>query len=174
MSISVEIAAHAHMALPRTVATYAQLAALTLDTAEYATGDVLADTQEMANAVPANGGSAWIESVVVIDKDDQGAALDLVFMKTNVSLGTENAAVSISDADAAQILGIVSVAANDFVDLGGVRVATLTKGSHPKLNVLIEAASDSRSVFVGAIARDTATYTASGIVLNIGVTSLLP
>jgi hypothetical protein len=29
MSISVEIAAHAHMALPRTVATYAQLAALT-------------------------------------------------------------------------------------------------------------------------------------------------
>jgi hypothetical protein len=40
--------------------------------------------------------------------------------------------------------------------------------------VLIEAASDSRSVFVGAIARDTATYTASGIVLNIGVTSLLP
>ncbi len=44
---------------------------LSLDTSTYASGDVLADMQEIANAVRANGGSVVIQSLTVIDKDDR-------------------------------------------------------------------------------------------------------
>lgn len=137
---------------------------LSLDTSIYASGDVLADTQEIASCVPTVGGRAVVQSVVLNDKDDQGQALDLVFLKTNVSIGTENAAVSISDTNADQILGIVSVASGDWVDLGGCRVATKAN-----IGLVAEAGPGSTSVFIAAISRGTGTYTASGITLSVGI-----
>jgi hypothetical protein len=137
---------------------------LSLDTAAYASGDVLAATQELATAVPSNGGHALLHSVVVTDKDDQGQAMDIVFMRTNVSLGTENAAVSIADNDADEILGIVPVSAADFVDLGGVRVATI-----PGIGLTLEAGASSTSIYVGAISRGAGTYTASGVTVRVGL-----
>jgi hypothetical protein len=137
---------------------------LSLDTAAYATGDVLAATQELASAVPSNGGHALLHSIVVTDKDDQGQAMDIVFMRTNVSLGTENAAVSIADNDADEILGIVPVAAADFIDLGGVRVATI-----PGIGLTLEAGASSTSIYVGAISRGAGTYTASGVTVRVGL-----
>ncbi len=137
---------------------------LSLDTSIYASGDVLADTQELTNVMRIPGGTAQLESIRVNDKDDQGVAFDIVFLKSNVSLGTENATVSITDANADEILGIVPVAAADFIDLGGCRVATLSTS-----NIMLKSASTSTSIFVGAISRGTGTYTASGITLKIGI-----
>ena len=140
---------------------------LSLNTAQYASGNVLADTQELTGVMRANGKTARLESLKITDKDDQGQALDVVFFKTNVSLGTENAAVSISDADAVEILGIVQVSAADFIDLGGVRVATV-----PISPFLLKAAANSTSIYVGAISRGTGTYTASGLSMKIGIVRL--
>jgi hypothetical protein len=137
---------------------------LTLDTNAYASGDVLAATQEVVSAVPSNGGHALLHSLVVNDKDDQGMAMDLVFLRTNVSIGTENAAVSIADADAGEILGIVSIAAADFLDLGGCRVATV-----PSIGLVLEADAASSSIFIAAISRGTGTYSASGATVKIGL-----
>lgn len=136
---------------------------LSLDTNIYASGDVLADTQEIANCMRSLGGRAIVKSIVVNDKDDQGQALDIVFLKTNVSLGTENAAVSISDTNADQMLGFISIGTDDFIDIGGCRVAT-----RRALDLIVESAAGSSSLFVGAISRGTGTYTASGITLLIG------
>lgn len=136
---------------------------LSLDTSAYAVGDVLAATQEIVNAVPSTGGATALHSLLVLDKDDLGLGLDLVFLDANVSIGTENAAVSITDADAARILGVVPVAAGDFVDLGGCRVATL-KG----IGLALRADIASRSIYVAAISRGTGTYTAAGISLRLG------
>ena len=135
-----------------------------LDTSAYADGDVLADMQEVTSAVLLSAGQCRIESVIVLDKDDQGEALDIVFMNASGSLGTENAAVSISDADADQIVGIVEVAAADYVDLVNSQLAT------KETNIIAEAAAT--SLYVGAISRGTGTYTASGITLKIGVIQL--
>lgn len=130
-----------------------------LDTSgAYSAGDVLADTQELASAVRVNAGTALLQSVVLFDEDDQGQALDLVFFDANVSLGTENGAVSITDANARNILGIVSIASGDWKDLGGVRVATKSA-----VGLLVKGATGSTSIYVGAVSQGTGTYTASGI-----------
>lgn len=137
---------------------------LSLDTDAYASGDVLAATQELASAVRVPAGTGVIQSIRLNDKDDNGGALELVFLQSNVSLGTENSAVSISDANADQILGIVEVTAADYIDVGGAQIATKTN-----VGLAIEAASGATSLYIGAISRDTQTYTASGITLLIGI-----
>jgi len=139
---------------------------LSTDTAICASGDVLADTQVVSNAVLMNGGHALLHSITVLDKDDQGQAMDLVFLRSNVSIGTENAAVSVTDTNAAEILGIVPVAASEFYDLGGCRIATLTG-----VGLVLETASDSTSLYIAAISKGTGTYTASGLIVKLGFAS---
>lgn len=137
---------------------------LTLDTAIYANGDLLADTQVITDAVSANGGATNLISVGVLDEDDQGTAIALIFLATNVSLGTENAAPSITDANARQVLGKVDIAAADFTDLGGCRFAAKSA-----VNMLLKADAASRNLYVAAVvASGTPTYTVNGLRLKLG------
>ena len=135
---------------------------LVLSTDQYASGDVLVVPQEIAGAMRVNGGTGVIQSIEVLDKDDQGGILDLVFFSESASLGTINAAVSISDTDAALKLGTVEIVAADYVDFINSQSVTI-----PNVGIGLKAAADSRSLWIGAISRDTKTYTASGIVLRI-------
>lgn len=138
---------------------------LSLDTGAYANGDLLADTQAVANAVRVNDGTGILHSVMIVDEDDQGAAFDLYFLSANNTLGSENSAPSISDANARDILCRVSVATADYSDLGGVKVANLHS-----LNRIIKGASGSTSIYVAAVnGSGTPTYTASGVKLRIGI-----
>jgi hypothetical protein len=133
-----------------------------LDTAAYTAGDVLFNTTEIPNVLRNVGGAAALVGVVLIDQDDQTAAqIDLVFFSANVSLGTINGAPSISDANSAKVLGIVSVPSTAFVDLGGAKVATVNNFIQP---VMADAGA---SIFVAGIARGTPTQTVSGIKLNL-------
>ena len=136
---------------------------LTLDTSIYQSGDVMSDTAEVTAAMRVTNGTGILQSIVVFDEDDQGTAFDLVFMSANRSLGTKNSAPDITDANARDILGIVSIASGDFIDLGGVRVATKANIGLP-----VKAATDTDDVFVGTITRGTPTYTASGVRLRLG------
>lgn len=138
---------------------------LSLDTSIYADGDVLAATQVVSNAVRLDDEVGLLQTVVVVDEDDQGIALDLVFLSANTSIGTENAAVSIADAGARDVCGIVAVAAADFKDLGGVRVATINT-----INLPVKPATGTNDIYVAAISRGAGTYTASGIRLRLGIT----
>lgn len=158
------------------VYTSTQLSDVTLsaDTAAYASGDVIAESQ-IADAVTwAADQQGVLQSVVVVDKDDQKAAMTLVFYSANVSTGTENAAPSISDANAVNVLGFIDVAAgafnaltspNGYLDLGGVSVAK------PQFQpFVLKPVSGDDSVYVAAInGSGTPTYTASGLVLRLGV-----
>ena len=128
----------------------------------YADGDVLAATQEIATAMRVNAGTGIIQSVIILDKDDQGENLDVVFLKTNVSLGTENAVVSITDGDADEIQGVVEV--SSYVDLTNSQIATKTN-----LGIGVQADSGATSLFIGLISRGTGTYTASGVTAKITI-----
>lgn len=139
---------------------------LSLDTGAYADGDVLADTQEVADALRLEGGSGVIQSVTILDRDDNGTAIDIVFLSKDVSLGTENGAISISDADAINILGIVQVFAGDYVDLANSQFVTKTNLSIVAKN---SEGLSTKSIYVGVISRATSTYTAAGITLRIGI-----
>lgn len=134
-----------------------------IDTAIYAAGDVLFDTTIIAGVVPVPGGAMELRSIEILDEDDQGIALDLVFFDSQVSLGTINAAPSMTDANGRSALGCVSFATADYIDLGGCRVAT-------KLNLgLVLQAAAGNDLFVAAITRGgTPTYTASGLKFKFG------
>jgi hypothetical protein len=139
---------------------------LSLDTNAYATGDVLADTQEADDtAFHMLDTSIIVQSVFILDKDAQAAALDILFLNSLVTIGTENAAVSVSDANALRICGAINVVAGDYISLGSGSSYAL-----PQFNpFIISAASPGdKSLYVAAIARDTATYAADGLVLRIG------
>ncbi len=138
---------------------------LTLDTSIYADGDVLADTQVVSNALRVVNGTALLESLVVLDEDDLGVGFDLLFFDANVSLGTENAVPSITDANMRSFLGRITISAGDYTDWGGVRTATMRS-----IGLLLKAATDTRDVYLAAVTRGgTPTYTASGIRLRLGV-----
>ena len=138
---------------------------LTLDTNQYAGNDVLADTQEVADVFPQNTVGTW-QSLTVLDKDDQGVAIDVILLKTEVSIGTENSAVSITDANADEILCSINVATGDYVDMIGCQFANKAKIGH-----VVTTDTTSNSLWVAAVTRGgTPTYTASGITIKLGFT----
>lgn len=138
---------------------------LTLDTSIYASGDVLADTQPIAAAMRVNGGTGVLQSITVIDQDDQKAQIKLQLMSTSVSLGTENALPSITDTDALQLLGApIVIETTDYTDLGGVSVA-----GKDGIGRVVKAAAGSTSLFIAVVnGSGTPTYTAAGIKLRLG------
>jgi len=135
---------------------------LTLDTSVYASGDVLAATQIVTACMRINGGKGIWQSLVLLDWDDQAGALDVLLLRTNVSIGTENAAVSVTDTNADEILGIVEIVAGDYVDLVGSQIVV-----RENIGMVVDAATTD-DLYVAVISRDTKTYTASGITLKLG------
>jgi hypothetical protein len=137
----------------------------TLDTSAYASGDVLFVATTTGNLLRVNDGTGLLKSVQVIDKGDQGAAFDLYFFSSNVTTGAFNGAPSISDADTASFLGMVSIATGDYKDLGGARVA-----SKNAIDIVLKAASGAKNVYIAAVnGSGTPTYAASDLVFRLGV-----
>lgn len=136
---------------------------LSLDTNAYADGDLLADVQEILNVMRYPGGTAILQSVRVLDKDDQGAAFDIYITDVSTTWGTENAAVGPSDAVADSILGSVSVTASDYTDLANSQEATIRNIGLP-----VKAAAESTSLYVACVSRGAPTYTASGVTIIFG------
>lgn len=137
----------------------------TMDTVAYASGDNLFMSTTCTNAFRISDGLAILDSVTLIDKDDQGVAFDLYFWDANVNMGTINTAPGISDADAANCLAIVPIATADWKDLGGVRVANIKN-----IWATIKAATGTRNMFMSAInGSGTPTFTASGLVIRLGI-----
>lgn len=136
---------------------YVDVTLSSLETSALADGDVMCSTTEVTGAFSANDGTGVIQSIQVLDEDDEGAPFDLVFLSANQSLGTANSAPSISDANARDILGRVRVNSSDFIDIGGCRIATLTG-----VGLGVKAGSGVDDMWVSAVCRAAAgvTYTA--------------
>jgi hypothetical protein len=97
---------------------------LVIDTAAYGTGEVLSDRVEIVLSPALPGGlpvRGEIIGLTLLDKDDEGAQLDLVVLDANVSLGTINSAPNISDTDAQAVVAVIPV--TSYSDLGGCKVA---------------------------------------------------
>lgn len=134
-----------------------------------ADGDVAANPAELAIAskVPAEGVlRGEITSLLLLDKDADGVALDLFLLDTgSINLGTLNAAPDLSDANAEKVFGVVPVAAADYKALGSA-----SKVARPALGQAIPFSTASGSIFIGAVARGAVTYTAAtDLRLRVGV-----
>ena len=135
----------------------------TLSTDVYASGDTLFETQEIAGAVRVNGDTCILQSIHVIDIDDQGIEMDLLFFNANTSLGTENAAPDIDDTEVLTTLGKVNIVAGDYIDLGANRIATVTG-----IGLVLEAGAATTSLYVAGITRGTPTHSATGLTIKFG------
>lgn len=133
-----------------------------LDTSAYVSGDVLF-VPIAFNGARVAGGRSYLQSLTVVDSDDQGFAMELYFFSATVTFGTINAAPSISDADALNFLGMVSVSTGDFIDLGGVRVATIRN-----IGLMMVPNVASTNLYIAGITRGTPTHTASGLQFGAG------
>lgn len=92
-----------------------------VDTAAYAAGDVLFDSTAVTISSNATAGARGsILTASIIDRDDESSqTVTLYFLRSNVSLGTINAAPSITDDNAAEIIGSCTVTTG--TDLGGCK-----------------------------------------------------
>jgi hypothetical protein len=92
---------------------------MTATTTILAAADIIATTQQLDAAFRIADGTGVLQSVTVFDYDDNTAFDFLVYIhSTTVSMGTENAGITIADADAsAGIIGVISFANTDAKDL---------------------------------------------------------
>lgn len=139
--------------------------ALSTDTSAYASGDLIADTQQLDAFFNKADGLGVVNSITIIDQDAQGVALYVMFHSTSTSMGTENSAPNISDANLASgLLGIVAVATTDYVTVSGAKVATIKNIGLP-----VKAASGTDDLYVSVLnGTGTPTFTATGLNLTIG------
>lgn len=134
------------------------------DTSAVADGDIITDTVEIPGAVEGVGSGSLLTDLVLVDQSDNTAiAIDIFLMRSNTSLGTKNAAPSISDTNALEIIGRVRVADTDWIDIGGAKIATLAN-----LGITLVAGTGS-SIYASVVARGAATYAASAIRALFGV-----
>ena len=120
---------------------------------------------ELANFMSEKGGTAIIQSIIILDDDDNGQPLDIVFMDTTGLLDASDDATVIDAADGAipdAILGVITI--SNYFD--GVLWQV---GQKDNIGLSIKSASTTRSVYISAINRGaTSTWTAAGLRLKIG------
>lgn len=130
---------------------------LVVNTAQYADADLLSDKVEVEGVFNPNHHTALIQSLHILDDGDQGAALDILFFTASATLGTINAALNASDGVLSKLVGVVEVAAGDYVDLINAQYAI------PQFNPFVIRADDSdkteQSLWIAAVSRGTPTYT---------------
>lgn len=135
--------------------------------AEAADDDVIIATEEISNFYTNDARKAIIQSIVVIDEDDNGAAIELVFLNASGSVGNENAAYAPADAVLRTIVGTVLVESGDYSDAANGQTATKTS-----IGLMVKAGSTtSNSIYVAAVNRSGSakTYTAAGLRFKIGI-----
>jgi hypothetical protein len=126
--------------------------------------DLLADAQIVAACTRANDVESLLQSMVVIDEDDNGAVLKVFFLSASTTLGTEGDALAPADSVVRELLGVVDVAAADYMDFGNSKVA-----SKNNLGIVIKPVTGSDDCYVAVqLVSGTPTFTASGIRLRLG------
>ena len=136
-----------------------------VNTAAHAEADTVFQPIELEDITNA-GGCAVITSVVLIDYDDQGSEVDLVFFDSEPTVGANNAAFNLSDGWAEHVIGYVEV--DDYLDLAQNQI-----GQETNLGIVIKPDPNNsdagRSVWVAGLTPDTPTYAGGRLTLKIGV-----
>lgn len=129
-----------------------------------AANDVLANCVEIPKAVNSKGGTGSLYSLTLLDKDDVGGDLDVFILRADHDLGTLNAAIDITDADAQDILGVVEIRSGDYIDLIGSQIATINN-----IGISVQANENSTSLYLAVVDRTGSTYTESGLYFGVGI-----
>ena len=137
-----------------------------VDTSAIAAGDVIADTEVISGFGRASDVGSVLIGINVVDKSDntvENLDLTFVFFNANVSLGTENAAPSITDTNAENIRGIWRLQSTDWVDIGGAKYAF---ADSERIPLQMIAGTDDVAVAIYSGNSGTPTFAASALVVT--------
>lgn len=120
---------------------------LALDTNRVPPGGVLVEPVELVDATRTESGCGVVQSIEL--SSDLAGALDLVLFSECVELGAVGEKVNLGASDALKKLGVVEIVGSDYVSLGSCQSVTI-----PNIGIGLKSAPDSRSLWIGAVARD--------------------
>ena len=128
-----------------------------------AVNDVVAATEVISGALVNSTNSAFLTDLLIYTLDDIAPDLDIYLLESDVALGTEDSAPSVTDANAQEIIALIQTG-TAYVDLGGVRILHLTEKDFGRIALKsVEADGD----IYGAVVTQTAvTFSAAGLVIR--------
>lgn len=139
-----------------------------IDTSIYASGDCLGALTEITGAARVAGKGGVIRSVTVVDKTQaQRAAFDILLFSATVTTAADQAAFTISDADALKCVAVIPVLAGDYAAVwpgtptNSIAYKPDLKTATFSGNLLLPYLCAATSLFVQLIVRGTPTYTAA-------------
>lgn len=88
-----------------------------IDTNAIVVNDVLAATEILAACCSGDDIPCYLVGVTMLDKSRTSAGVDLWLLRDNVTFGTENAAIGITDTDAEQLIDYIQFNLGDKKDI---------------------------------------------------------
>jgi len=141
----------------------------TMDTSAYASGDYAGTVMTLANAARAPGLGGVLQTLALVDKADQGAAMTLHFFSQLPTItSADNAAIDITDANAAYYIGSVAIATADYYDFGGNKNAAI-KNIGLAFRPDPTAPSTVQNIYAIIVMAGSATYAASSLTFKFGI-----
>ena len=140
---------------------------LGIDTGAYQAADNIGGKLTFANAARETGGCGRIQTVVVVDQDNEKTEKDIFFFHTDPSNSTitNNAALDIADADLLTCVGYVNVPAAAYKSLNDNAVAIVSN-----VGIVFDLPSGATSLYAAVVERGTPTYTAvTDLQISIGI-----
>tara|TARA_R110002020_G_scaffold90061_5_gene219572 strand:- start:4012 stop:4578 length:567 start_codon:yes stop_codon:yes gene_type:complete len=146
----------------------------TLETSAYAAGDVLFNSVAIPDAVREDGGCSKLLAVFLRQDPTTNVSMELIFSENAVTFGTVNQSAGAGDSTikAGNILGYIScdaeIATTNYIDNSEIKRVCHTRSdaenSFPQSDpMLLQAASDSTSVYFAALGGGTVTYGADDL-----------
>lgn len=137
--------------------------------AAYVDGDVIDDIKTITDAVRLAGGSGIIQSVQLVDSDNQAGNVEVYFFSELITVAADNAAFAPSAADMQKMIAVADDGApinlSAYTTINSIDVSGLTK-----INAPYQDTGSEEAIYVLLVANGSITWTAaSALTLRIGV-----
>lgn len=130
---------------------------ITVSTSAYSANDVVGGKITVPNAMRVSGGTGILQSLCIIDKANQKAALEILIFDSDPSSGTytDNGAFTWNATDGAKLIRRISVAASDYATFGTAAIADISPGGK------VLKATGSKNLYAVIVTTGTPTYAAT-------------
>ena len=129
---------------------------VTISTSGYSAGDVIGGKITLTNAMRKVNGTGVLQSLSILDTDNEKAALTVILFSADITSPADNAAWAWTSADFSKVLGTVSVATSDYVTVGGEAIATISGIGLP-----VAATGSTAHIYAVVVASSAPTYGAT-------------
>ena len=143
---------------------------LTTIAAAIADNEVVSQSIEIPNAVSVKGGSAIIQSAILLDEDNEGRTIELLFSKASTAIAdalSEPIGNGVGDLDSTFRSMVGSTTVSNYTDLIDAKM-----GVKNNIGLVVQAQNNTTSLYVHAINRSGSTYTpalTTNLKLKLGI-----